>query len=336
MKRFLKNALLIVSVLFLSAEVFAAKPLIIDTDLGPDDWAAISYLMTLPKQYAIKAITVEGAGESVCQFGVYALRKALAYSHRTDIPIACDQHYGLYNTRFPARWRNPARAYFDSLDEKKAKNVVVWPNVPALMQHVLSHSRRPVSILAIGPFAGLASAIKLHRQLFINKVDEIYISGGALHNGQSISKDTDVRLFYRHLSPHLRTWNLFITPKAAEFVLQTPRIKFVFDPFRMQTAINGQAFVAELLAKKNSLNAYGQFILHVETLQDNYWGDVLTAAMMVHPKLCRYVHRRAIILYKNYPSSGVMVFSGQGRPVSICQSFDLNAFKAIFISAISH
>ena len=57
--------ILIAGLLLLPALGMAKQSVIIDTDLGQDDWAAIAYLMNQP-QLDIKAITIEDSGPSAC------------------------------------------------------------------------------------------------------------------------------------------------------------------------------------------------------------------------------------------------------------------------------
>lgn len=86
----------------------APRPVIIDTDMAPDDWIAILYLLQRP-DIEVKAITVAGTGEAHCHPGVQNALGLAAVAGKTGIPVACGRETPLQGQNvFPTEWRETA------------------------------------------------------------------------------------------------------------------------------------------------------------------------------------------------------------------------------------
>ena len=71
-----------------SSPAGAPLPIIIDTDLAPDDVMAIMALLREPA-VDIRAITIEGNGEAHCEPGMRNLTWVLGQFGVDDMPIGC-------------------------------------------------------------------------------------------------------------------------------------------------------------------------------------------------------------------------------------------------------
>ncbi|OQY44390.1 MAG: hypothetical protein B6242_12910, partial [Anaerolineaceae bacterium 4572_78] len=65
-----------------------SKPVIIDTDMGTDDWLAMLYLLQRP-ELSVKAITVTGTGLAHCEPGTQNALGLVALAEQSDIPVTC-------------------------------------------------------------------------------------------------------------------------------------------------------------------------------------------------------------------------------------------------------
>ena len=65
-----------------------AQPVIIDTDMAPDDWMAILFLLQHPG-VDVKAITVSGTGETRCKAGVQNALNLANLAGKPEMPVAC-------------------------------------------------------------------------------------------------------------------------------------------------------------------------------------------------------------------------------------------------------
>ena len=84
-------------------------PLLIDTDVAPDDPVAISFLVASP-EVQIEAITVSGTGEAHCADGVDVVLRLLERLDAPMIDVACGRKTPMAGDRaFPdaTRWAEP-------------------------------------------------------------------------------------------------------------------------------------------------------------------------------------------------------------------------------------
>jgi hypothetical protein len=85
-----------------------ARTLVVDTDVAPDDLAALSFLVSSPN-VTIAAITVSGTGEAHCAGGVDVVLRLLDRLDAPAIPVACGRETPLAGTHaFPDAWRQGA------------------------------------------------------------------------------------------------------------------------------------------------------------------------------------------------------------------------------------
>jgi hypothetical protein len=83
----------------------ASRHVVVDTDMAPDDWIAILYLLNRA-DITIDAITVTGTGEAHCEPGVKNAAKLTALAGQPGIPVACGRETPLGSDHgFPDEWR---------------------------------------------------------------------------------------------------------------------------------------------------------------------------------------------------------------------------------------
>jgi|GEM_PF-2124977 inosine-uridine nucleoside N-ribohydrolase len=113
-KPYVKHGLLCLMSLLLFSCYAHANPIIIDTDLGMDDWQAITYILAQPAA-DVKAITIEADGENNCQQGLAQLKTVLTLLRHESIPVACGRSRPLKGMRhFPAAWSDESTVFFKS------------------------------------------------------------------------------------------------------------------------------------------------------------------------------------------------------------------------------
>ena len=152
---FAVKAIVFLSFSFLVSIVDAARPFIIDTDVGTDDELAILYLLA-QKDIDIKAITVVGTGESHCPAGLKNVAGLLVLMHQDKIPLACGRDTPMTGQHhFPNWLRKQADNLVGAAD--LLPKVVVKPSQTAiqLLESTLKSANEPVEILAIGPLTNL-------------------------------------------------------------------------------------------------------------------------------------------------------------------------------------
>ncbi len=88
-----------------AATAASAWPLLIDTDVAPDDLVAIAFLIASPG-VDIRAITVSGTGEAHCGGGVDVVLRLLERLDAPMIDVACGRPTPIAGDHaFPDAWR---------------------------------------------------------------------------------------------------------------------------------------------------------------------------------------------------------------------------------------
>ncbi len=191
-------------------------PVIFDTDMAIDDWAALLFLARHPG-VDLLAVTVAGSGEAHCEPGV---RNALALLDLVDphstVPVSCGDAYpqdGYFV--FPVPWQE---------DMDKLSGVAVTPSTRKgdprhgvdLLHAAIEASAQPVTILATGPLTNIAQWLERYpgdRE----KATRLVIMGGALDAPGNI-----IVPGFTDENPNTRAeWNIYVDPLAADRVLRS-------------------------------------------------------------------------------------------------------------------
>jgi pyrimidine-specific ribonucleoside hydrolase len=185
----------------------ARRPFLIDTDLSFDDLIALFFLLLHP-QIEVRAITVVN-GVIHVKHGVENARRLIALTGQRSIPVAGGLERPLSGDHsFPGGWRT----IMDFAPRLFLPRIPVMPrgmSAPDLIVATCCTSDQPITIIALGPLTNLALALR-DDPTIAQKIDRIYISGGAFHVPGTVHEDKSA---YPNL---LAEWNLFIDPKAAE------------------------------------------------------------------------------------------------------------------------
>lgn len=191
-------------------------PVIFDTDMAIDDWAALLFLARHPAVNLL-AVTVAGSGEAHCEPGV---RNALALldlvDPHSDVPVACGDDYPLDGYFvFPVPWQE---------DMDKLSGVAVTPSQRAgderhavdLLHAVIEASPQPVTTLATGPLTNIAQWLERYPD-DVEKARRLVIMGGTLHAPGNI-----IVPGFTDDNPNTRAeWNIYVDPVAADRVLRS-------------------------------------------------------------------------------------------------------------------
>lgn len=160
----------------------------------------------------------------------------------------------------------------------------------------------------------------------LDKVNTIYVTGG------NFTKEVNtISRYYPNLNNQPRSWNFFITPEAAHELFSQP-FNFVLNSRHGDGHIKPTNLLKQFKLNKSKLNRYGRLINLLEShANEPYWDDVFTTVMMLNPDVCQYNHVKMEVLYKNYPSSGVSIFSLHGQEITYCSKFNYEAFLNSFM-----
>lgn len=213
----------------------AKTPVVIDTDMGFDDWMAILYLLRAPA-VEVRAITVDCAGETYCPRGAANATTLLRLADREGIPVFFgEQPEATLATQFPSVIRDDAAVMnvpgFNGLtggcDYAGGAAAAI-----RTMTHEAGLGGRPLAFISIGSATNLAQAITGARaegedyyQVFARGVGRIYKGGGAVGkvvDGELTNEDIPGNLNIPTIYKTDNTtaeWNIYANAAAAEAVV---------------------------------------------------------------------------------------------------------------------
>ena len=263
-------------------------PVVFDTDMAIDDWAALLFLARHPA-VDLRAITVAGSGEAHCAPGVAnALALADLAAPGAAVPAACGDPVPLDGYFvFPEPWQD---------DMDTLSGVAVAPSERGswdghavdLIHAAITASAAPVTLLATGPLTNIAQWLERYPE-DAAQVERLVVMGGNLREAGNIIVPgfTD-----DHPNQHAE-WNLYVDPVAADRVFAGPLAAEVVGLDVTNDVRVTPAVAAELKARvDNPAAAWWDRVLDandwfIESGEYYYW-DVLAAMTVVDPdRFCR-------------------------------------------------
>jgi len=266
-------------------------PIIVDTDMGTDDWMALSYVVGSTKANLL-GVTIVGNGLAPCNEGVRNARYLLGLSPEdADRPVGCGSTWPMDGyASYPQLWRRNAA---DIMGETalSPQHEESYVDGPTLLADLLANSPEPVLILAIGSMTNIATVLKLSPHLK-KKVKVVVSMGGAVHAEGNLR----VPGFTDTLRNTKAEWNYYIDPVAAKIVFESGiPIKLVPLDATNQLPLT-EAFIRRTeQLRKNALGAFVNrtftWISQSVNNGEYYHWDPLTAVISLNPDLCNKVER---------------------------------------------
>jgi inosine-uridine nucleoside N-ribohydrolase len=184
-------------------------PLLIDTDVAPDDLVAIAFLIA-SSRVAIEAITVSGTGEAHCGPGVDVVLRLLERLGAPMIDVACGRETPIAGDHaFPDAWR----ARVDDGSGLALPSTSRQPFAGDAVQLITETADRVdgLRILTLGPMTNLADA--LNRQPTLGRrLETVYAMGGALFVPGNVR-------FGGPPDNEVAEWNMYVDPTAVQVVI---------------------------------------------------------------------------------------------------------------------
>jgi pyrimidine-specific ribonucleoside hydrolase len=303
--------------------------MVIDTDMAPDDWMAIVYLLQRP-DVDVRAITVTGTGEAHCGPGVQNALDLAALVGRPDVPVACGRETPLQGDHvFPQGWR-------DWSDALAGLTLAANPNPPAsqdavsLLTSTVLAAPEEVVLVTLGPLTNVAEALQAEPEL-ADALAEIIIMGGAFDVPGNIGQP---------IENTAAEWNIYVDPYAAARVVESGApVTFVpldatddcpltvdfYNRIAADHTTPAAEFIYRLLYQQHDFILSG----------DYYFWDPLTAAIATDESLATFEDRTAIVIEEEGPESGATRTAEDGSPVRVAISADRERFEALFIDVLN-
>ena len=308
-----------------------AQPFIVDTDMAPDDWLAILYLLGRP-DVDVRAIAVTGAGEAHCGPGVRHALDLAALAGRPDIPVTCGRETPLRGDHvFPASWRERVDNLFGlSLPQ----NLTAPAGEPAvdLLIRTVRESPQPVHILALGPLTNVAEALQAEPSL-VDHIGRITIMGGAVHVPGNVGHSSDV-------DNDVAEWNIYVDPHAAAIVFRSGAPVTLVPLDATDHAPLTVDFYRRL--RRDRRTPVAQFAYRVLTqILDfirggaYYFWDPLAAAIATDESLATYEEQPLVVIEEEGPQCGRTMVHQEGSLIRIAVNADRDRFEMLFLDALN-
>lgn len=186
-----------------------AWPLLIDTDVAPDDIVAISFLLSSPR-VEIKAITVSGTGEATCGGGVDVVLRLLERLDAPTIDVACGRETPIAGDRaFPDAWRANADGGSGLALPSTSRQPFAGTAVQLIAE--TAEGVDGLRILTLGPMTNLADALSSDSHL-AQRLESVFAMGGALYVPGNVR-------FGGPPDNEVAEWNIYVDPTAAQAVI---------------------------------------------------------------------------------------------------------------------
>lgn len=183
-----------------------AQPVVIDTDMAPDDWLAILYLLGR-SDVDVLAITVTGAGEAHCLPGTRNALNLAALAGRPEIPVACGRETPLEGEHaFPAEWRERVDDLL-GLTLPENNRETSGESAVELLTRIIQGSPQKVHLITLGPLTNVGEALEAEPGLVMN-LEMITVMGGAVEVPGNIGTSSNIE-------NEAAGWNFYVDPRAA-------------------------------------------------------------------------------------------------------------------------
>ena len=266
----------------------------IDTDMGWDDWCAIT-LLAQSKSINIIGVSVNGVGEANLSYAVQNALDLLSLNGINNLVVGCGAGSPVsYSNVFPAEFRHTMNQMMNYELPKVARtsNNVAPANV-VLNQALLAQP--DLTLLAIGGFTNL------YNYLADNDVNGL-VPKKVVTMAGAIEVAGNINSFFPAAYPNNNTaeWNVFIDPLAASKVLdyyQQNKLEIELSPLdasyhvKLTTEVVEQIVNAEV---KTPVNQFIGYVLNTRFQQAKkegyaeYFYDPLAAACVIDPDLATY------------------------------------------------
>lgn len=306
----------------------ARLPVLVDTDMGTDDWLALLYLLQHPA-VQVSAITVTGAGLAHAAPGGRIALQITDLLGQPDIPVAVGRDRPVQgNHEFPAEWRSGADG-LQGLQLPDSSRSFSPLSARDLILATAASASAPLHVLALGPLTNIAEAL-LASPALKRQISSIYYMGGAVDVEGNIAS-SNVGIDNRWAE-----WNIFCDPTAADIVFRSgiPLALIPLDATNLVPVTRN--FHQRLLARRRTpagalaADILTQYDRYLDTGEFCFW-DPLAAAIMLDNSLAGFDLRRLAVIQAEGPDCGRLVPDPDRPEVRVATWADARRFEESFL-----
>lgn len=352
------GTILIFFLMTFSISSFAVKPIIIlDTDMGFDDWLAVLYVLKSP-DIKLLAMTIDCQGESRCPAGATnAARLTNLAEHK--VPIAYGRSDPSSSYLFPPVIRDYASAMsVPGFKKLKTDRDVLLASAAQLIEKQLVQAalrHKKISIISIGTAINIADAYKLaennHQvKLFKAGLGMIYKGGGAfgkIINGkvtnQSIHGNIAIKDIYKS-NNKTAEWNIYAAAPAMQTLLNA-NLPVTFIPLNATDHVPMTTPVYQYLKAHQKNHPFARFTANamhaLYKMQDGwmqceFWDTSVTLAALHQAIVTKKIAGVPVVvsLQKNKCYGSTLVSRKSADRVVVDYSINASAFYQLLYQVI--
>jgi pyrimidine-specific ribonucleoside hydrolase len=307
------------------------RQVVIDTDMAPDDWMAILYLLMHP-QVEVQAVTVTGAGEAHCRPGVRHALDLVALAGQPHVPVTCGRATPLRGDReFPRAWRARVDNLFGLQLPRSVKEPSAVSAVELLGQIIRSDPGR-VEIIALGPLTNLGELL-LREPALPGQIAFVTIMGGAVRVPGNVGRGGGV-------GDGPAEWNLHVDPYATRLVLGLGRAVLLI-PLDATNHVPMTTTFLERIAADHSTPAADFVYQTLEARRTDveagrlYFWDPLAAVALTNPEVVTIEELPLLVRQEDGPAAGQTYIDPAGSPVRVALGARQAAFEGLFLDTLN-
>ncbi len=313
------------------AVVADARPVVIDTDMAPDDWLAILYLLGR-SDVDIQAITVTGAGEAHCSAGTRNALDLVALAGRPEIPVACGREAPLEGDHaFPTEWRERVDDLLGLALPENSREVSSESAVE-LLTRVIQGSPQKVHLIVLGPLTNVGEVLESEPALVMN-LEMITVMGGAVEVAGNVGSSSSIE-------NEVAEWNIYVDPRAAAEVFGSGAPVTLVPLDATNYAPLTMDFYRRLEGDRTT--SVAEFVYRVlEAQEENvrsgwyYFWDPLAAAIATEEGLGTFQEMSLVVVEEEGTESGRTLESERGFVIRVAMTADRERFEALFLNAVN-
>jgi pyrimidine-specific ribonucleoside hydrolase len=301
------------------------QPVIIDTDVAPDDIAALLVMLRDPA-LDVRAITIAGTGVAHCQGGRLVVRHILDELERTDIPFGCGRVSAGPDARpFPEDWRGGADAGYGAARPRVETGIPL--DAAELLVRAVDESPSAPTLVTLGPLTNVEDAMALDPS-FPDRIAGIHAMLGTVDAPGNVVVDD--------LTPaDPLEWNAIADPSAMSVVFDT-EVPITLVPLDATDDVPMPADFADRLAEDHAAagaDILNEFIVRNPGRFDDpnvHLWDQTAALALTDPGLVTWEEANLAV----GPRGELVRDDEAGRPVKFATAADAPAVEAALLDAL--
>ncbi len=303
-KKGFTRCLIAIILLVVSMVISANQALIIDTDMGSDDWIATLYLLNNPA-VTVKGIIITGDGASEQGDGIrmaaYLLN--LTSQQGTVLLTRGESH--------PITGHQPYPPSYRQANHEEVQRLTPNLNTHLTSKTIFIHQMQQTDniYIALGPLTTLAKWQGLHP-----RIQHVYVMGGAINVAGNIP------YLLPHSSNKVAEWNIYSDPVAAQRVFNSD-LAITLVPLDITQQVPLSSTTVKRLSGHSPITHFLQQVLaprlpSIKRGEYQLW-DPLAAILAINPSFYQQTLLPIQVITQQGASWGNTQQSAQAKPIGV-------------------